>query len=332
MLNLHLVTVIGSIREPQDFLGNPTLASDGYVDMSPPRLAQTLASPLTLLLVDELTTCPQQIQAALLRISHERYIGDTKLHCKIIAAANPPGEAVGGMDIYAAMANRYIHLNWEMVADDYARGMETNWAHDIPQLPDNWTDTIPTQQSLISRFLSSFRPELLNTGPAEGEYAFASPRTWAFAARFLAAAKSAQLTTDHVHLGLRGCVGSGAATELAAWLALQTTVDLEEVVSAPQNHLDHILNESADVQAAVFNGIADMVGGKVDPMRFHTIIRAALDKGYAASMLQAALTRCSGKLPRERYIAIERSIKKYQTAWEGTGAANNPKSSGMGSN
>lgn len=317
-LGYKLVVVIGSIRDPMDFLGNPVLSPDGFVDMAPPRLAQVLSDPNTLLLIDELTTCPQQTQAALLRISHERYVGEIPVYCKIMAAANPPGEAVAGMDIASAMSNRYGHIGWEMNATDYAHGLATNWQYTTPWVGEGWQNSIPKYEQLVGRFLSSFRTELLNFPPAEGEYAFASPRSWSFAAKFLAAHHHANLTPDHQRVGLRAFIGSGPATEFQSWLALQSTVSLEDIVSAPQTQLDTIKNEHDDVVAAVFNGIADMVGGPmVDDRRFHTVVKCALEKGFAASIMMAALTRASQKLSHERYVAVERTIKKHQAAWEG---------------
>src|SRR5919204_3688647 len=60
--------VIGSIREPSDFAGLPVVIS-GAVRLAPPAWAQRLtASGHGLLFLDELTTAPPAVQAAMLRI------------------------------------------------------------------------------------------------------------------------------------------------------------------------------------------------------------------------------------------------------------------------
>lgn len=72
-------TVIGSIREPSDFAGLPVVI-DGSVRLSPPAWATRLsASGVGLLFLDELTTAPPAVQAAMLRVVLERVVGDARL-------------------------------------------------------------------------------------------------------------------------------------------------------------------------------------------------------------------------------------------------------------
>lgn len=313
--------IIGSLREPQDFIGIPVLTEHGFVRMAPPELAQHLAVPNTVLIVDELTTCPPQVQAALLRISHERWMGDTKLACRIVAAANPPGEAVAGMDIYGATANRYIHINWQMEATDYALGMKTDWAYTPPTLPDHWHHGIQEARNKVTDFLLNFQPMLLHHPAAEGEYAIATPRSWDFAARYMAAVKAAGASSDHLLLGLRGAIGSGPATELTAWLSLNSsTISIQDLINDPAGVINEILKAEPSVQAALYNGVADMLkGSKIDEKRFHTIMQNAIGKGVAGGILMATLSRVRDSLSRERYVSIERAIRKATEAWEGAG-------------
>ena len=68
--------VIGSIREPTDFGGLPVVV-DGGVRLAPPSCAQRLvAAGHGLLFLDELTTAPPAVQAAMLRVIFERVVGD----------------------------------------------------------------------------------------------------------------------------------------------------------------------------------------------------------------------------------------------------------------
>src|SRR4029453_7190258 len=71
--------VIGSIREPADFAGLPVVA-DGAVEMAPPAWARRLfEAGEGLLFLDELTTAPPAVQAAMLRVVLERVVGDLAL-------------------------------------------------------------------------------------------------------------------------------------------------------------------------------------------------------------------------------------------------------------
>ena len=117
--------VIGSIREPADFAGLPVVI-DGSVQMAPPLWAKRLASAgHGLLFLDELTTAPPAVQAAMLRVVLERVVGDLSLPegVRVVAAANPPEEASDGWQLSPPLANRLVHLDWPVEASSVSRGI-----------------------------------------------------------------------------------------------------------------------------------------------------------------------------------------------------------------
>src|SRR5438094_5905781 len=80
-MNWPCETVIASIREPSDFAGLPIVA-DGAVRFAPPTWARRLAESGReggLLFLDEISTAPPAVQAALLRVVLERVVGDLTL-------------------------------------------------------------------------------------------------------------------------------------------------------------------------------------------------------------------------------------------------------------
>lgn len=88
-------TVIASIREPSDFAGLPVVIG-AEVRFAPPAWARRLAAAgRGLLFLDELSTAPPAVQAALLRVVLERVVGDLDLPpgVAVVAAANPPEQA-----------------------------------------------------------------------------------------------------------------------------------------------------------------------------------------------------------------------------------------------
>src|SRR5258708_11689523 len=124
-LDWPLEVVIGSIREPADFAGMPIVVNGG-VRMAPPAWAIRLAeSGVGLLFLDELTTSPPAVQAAMLRVVLERVVGDLALPpgVRVVAAANPPEEAAEGWDLAPALANRLVHLDWPVNARAVANGL-----------------------------------------------------------------------------------------------------------------------------------------------------------------------------------------------------------------
>src|ERR1700751_44308 len=78
-MGLPCETVIASIREPSDFAGLPVIVGDGVL-VPPPGWARRLAEPgRGLLFLDERSTAPPAVQAALLRVVLERVVGDLAL-------------------------------------------------------------------------------------------------------------------------------------------------------------------------------------------------------------------------------------------------------------
>ncbi|MGW4569124.1 sigma 54-interacting transcriptional regulator, partial [Streptomyces sp. NPDC004561] len=94
-LELPLTTVIASVHEPSDFSGLPVVGDDPAVQgvpMAPPDWAVRLVrAGRGLLFLDELSTAPPAVQAALLRLVLERRVGALTLPpgVRIVAAANP---------------------------------------------------------------------------------------------------------------------------------------------------------------------------------------------------------------------------------------------------
>ena len=79
VMGLPCETVIASIREPSDFAGLPIVVG-GEVRFAPPAWARRLAEAgRGLLFLDELSTAPPAVQAALLRVVLERAVGDLTL-------------------------------------------------------------------------------------------------------------------------------------------------------------------------------------------------------------------------------------------------------------
>lgn len=231
--------VVGSIREPTDFAGLPVV--DGReVRFAPPAWALRLVEARGgLLFLDELTTAPPAVQAAMLRIVLDRQVGDLALpdEVRVVAAANPPGEAADGWDLSAPMANRFVHLDWSVTADDVARGLTEGFASP--------TDLVARRaaaehdrlwgRSMVAAFLR-VRPGLVLELPRSAELVgrgWPSPRSWEMAARLLAEARAAGAAPEVVGMLLRGAVGDGAGSEIAAWLRHLDLPDPAAVLADP---------------------------------------------------------------------------------------------------
>ena len=113
--------MIASVHEPSDFSGLPVLGPDPAgqgVAMAPPDWAVRLRRAGDgLLFLDELSSAPPAVQAALLRVVLERRVGSLALPdgVRIVAAANPAGSAADGWQLAPPLANRFVHLDWVMI-------------------------------------------------------------------------------------------------------------------------------------------------------------------------------------------------------------------------
>ncbi len=132
-LNLPLTTVIASVHEPSDFSGLPVIGDDPAtqgVPMAPPDWAVRLVhAGRGLLFLDELSTAPPAVQAALLRLVLERRIGSLRLPTgvRIVAAANPRTSATDSWELSPPLANRFVHLQWTHDHEVVVRGLGGTW-------------------------------------------------------------------------------------------------------------------------------------------------------------------------------------------------------------
>ncbi len=235
-LGLPLEVVIASIREPSDFLGLPVI-QDGRVHFAPPAWAKRLAEAgRGILFLDEVSTAPPAVQAALLRVVLDRVVGDLALpeEVTVVAAANPPEQAAGGWDLSAPLANRFTHLEYRLDAADWAANFPTYWGSPpvLPGVPETvWVKA----RSLVAAFIRH-RPQLLLQVPrdeAEAGRAWPSPRSWDHGSRNLAAAWASGAGRE-VQMGLLcGAVGEGPGLEFFSWCRDLDLPDPEEVLRDP---------------------------------------------------------------------------------------------------
>jgi AAA domain (dynein-related subfamily) len=291
-------TVIASIREPSDFAGLPVVVGNG-VRFAPPGWAQRLAEAgRGLLFLDELSTAPPAVQAALLRVVLERVVGDLALpeNVAVVAAANPPEQAADGWDLSAPLANRLCHLAWEIDARTVADGLAGGWAAPaVPALPDRWEGGVGLARGLVAAFLHA-RPALACAPPADAASAgrgWPSPRTWDMAARLLAAGDAGQAGEEARSALVRGCVGEGAGVEFLAWLVEMDLPDPEAVLADPASF---VLPKRGDRAYAAVAAVAAVVAADPTPQRWvagwQVLGQAAAGAPDVAAVAARTLARC----------------------------------------
>ena len=297
-MNLPCETVIASIREPSDFAGLPVVTGNS-VRFAPPLWATRLAETGTgVLFLDELTTAPPAVQAALLRVVLERTVGDLTLpdDVAVVAAANPPEQAADGWDLSAPLANRLCHLTWETSPRGIADGLAGGWAAPpVPLLPAGWETSEQLNRSLVGAFLQ-VRPALAIAppgSPGEAGRGWPSPRTWEMAARLMTAAEAAKASEQARSALVRGAIGDGAGVEFLAWLVDMDLPDPEEVLASPTSFR---LPERGDRAYAALAAIAAAVAAKPTPERWtagwQVLGACAADVPDVAATAARVLAKC----------------------------------------
>lgn len=240
-MGCHLETVLASLREPSDFSGLPVVV-DGDVRMAPPDWARRLAGRTdAVCFFDEISTAPPSTQRALLRVIHERVVGDLALGAEVrmVAAANPAEVAAGGWDLTPPLANRFLHLDWKVDPAVVATGMTGRWPDPQPLVIDPlWPSNLTYHAAVVSGFLSA-RPELahqLPNDPSSAGRGWPSPRSWEAVVRVLAACEGTGISTE-ARLGLvAGLVGDGPAIEFARFERDLDLPDPERLLADPESY------------------------------------------------------------------------------------------------
>jgi MoxR-like ATPase len=290
--------VIASIREPSDFAGLPVVA-DGGVRFAPPRWAQRLvAAGNGILFLDEISTAPPAVQAALLRVVLERVVGDLELPASVavVAAANPPEQASDGWDLSAPLANRFCHLDWQADASGFAQGITAGWPKPpVPVLPSDWVERQGRTRGLVAAFVAA-RPSLLSEPPkdaAAAGRAWPSPRTWEMAAALLAAADEIGASELARTLLVVGTVGPGAGIEFLHWANDLDLVDPEAALADPSGF---VLPERGDRAYAALSAVAAAVAAHPTPERWvagwKVLASAGPQAADVAAMAARVLARC----------------------------------------
>jgi hypothetical protein len=302
-LDLPLTTVIASVHEPSDFSGLPVVGDDPAVQgvpMAPPDWAVRLVQVgRGLLFLDELSTAPPAVQAALLRLVLERRIGALRLPAgvRIVAAANPRSSAADGWELSAPLANRFVHLHWTHDHEVVVRGLGGTWPRaSLPRLdPAKLRDAVVFARRAVCGLLTA-RPGLVHQLPKNETRrggAWPSPRSWEMTLRLIAFATAAGTSREVLSMLVRGAVGDGPGLELLASLDRMDLPDPETLLADPAAA---VLPERGDLRQAVLDGVVQAVRNRPERSRWNAawaLLVAALETGAPDLVVVPATTLAS---------------------------------------
>ena len=195
---LELRDVRLSLLDPIDLKGFPTIdAVKKNMKWLPADFLPTKGKGI--LFLDEMNSAPQSVQAAAYQLVLNRKIGEYKLPdgWSVLAAGNRASDRSVVHAMPAALANRFVHLDFDINVDDWS-----HWAMD-------------NEIHLDVRAFIRFRPNLLHSFDANtNPRAFPTPRSWAFVNDIY---KNNLPADDEFEL-IKGTVGEGAAAEFSGFV------------------------------------------------------------------------------------------------------------------
>lgn len=210
--DLALIDVRASLLDPTDLRGIPYV-SDGVATWCPPSFLPRDAASGGILFFDELNAAPPLVQASLYQLTLDRRVGEYELPpgWRIVAAGNRAEDASVVYRMPAALANRFVHLDFEVDVDDWVA-----WALEVQIHP------------LVIAFLRTRRDLLLDMKNLER--AFPTPRAWEMLSDVVKRMGSPQGADDT----LIGVVGEGAALEFIGFCERSLTEQtLLAILQAP---------------------------------------------------------------------------------------------------
>jgi hypothetical protein len=302
-LGLPLTTVIASVHEPSDFAGLPVIGDDPAVQgvpMAPPDWAVRLArTGKGLLFLDELSTAPPAVQAALLRVVLERQVGALRLPpgIRIVAAANPRASAADGWELSAPLGPRCVHVQWAHDHEVVVRGLGGTWPR--ASLPTLDAARLPEAVTLARRAVCGLlgaRPKLVHQLPNSETRRggpWPSPRTWEMALRLLAFATAAGASREALSMLVRGAVGDGPGLELLAALDRLDLPDPEDLLADPANA---VLPDRGDLRQVTLDAVVEAVRNRPDRARWDAawqLLVRAVDTGAPDLVVVPATTLAS---------------------------------------
>lgn len=245
---IHIL--LGSTMDPTDVNGLPSLTHYTY---TPDGEETQTVIPITtyainkwakdmlikkrvILFLDELNNAVPAVQSVLLSLIQDRTVGGILLPDEvwIIAAMNAAEDAADGWTLSPPMANRLMHVDFEIDTKDWIDGMLQNWGQEAPgskPFEEALTSDAPVdaelekeiqrfqrvsnQRAEIAGFIDQY-PHLLVDMPDSrddaGE-AWPSPRSWDNAARLLSSIPKAPETMNIRFRALKGLVGEATAKQ-----------------------------------------------------------------------------------------------------------------------
>lgn len=265
------VTRILATLLPED-IGGYGVAQKGRIARLPDEWIRALLESVrpTVFFADELNNAPAAMQAAFLRVALERYAGGEPLpaHVRIVAASNPPEHATAEGDLRPALANRFLHFNWDPPAWTFVRGMSEGWGfltRDLRTMDAHeYAKRLPVCKALVGEYIRHRPTALHRMAEGSGVEAMAWPsrRSWDMVSQLEAGCEASGVNGDvETDFLVAAAIGAGGAGEYLAWRRNLDLPDLEKTLADPRKWK---VPERADRAFAAVGGMMAIALGRLE--------------------------------------------------------------------
>jgi hypothetical protein len=148
------------------------------------------------------------------------------------AACNPPKWAPNASPLEKAMANRFVHFDWQENFDGFCDGMESGSANQfsfgfIPTLPEGWEGYMTKWGYMISGYLRKNSNERNLIPEDDEQVSFPTYRSWHTLRDCLAAAESVGAPAAIESKMAAGCVGKTVGSNFLRYVKQLDLIDPE---------------------------------------------------------------------------------------------------------
>ena len=234
-------SLIAAICDPTDFQGLP-FPHDGQTAYLPPSWAVRKADEGNgIMFFDELSLAPPAVQNAMLRVLLEKRVGELFMGdgTAMVAAANPVDTTSNAWELSSALANRMLHIDWELPPAVVTAGLTFGFPDvEAPTVNHAAVErNIVNAQAVIAAFLTA-QPHMTHRRPesvAHAGLAWPSPRSWHVAATMIGWAEAANASVDVRRILVVAAVGQAAAAEFLEYADKLDLPDPEDVLANPSS-------------------------------------------------------------------------------------------------
>jgi len=275
-LGYKLIDIRAVLLDPVDLRGLPRIENGESVWSTPAFLPKGKGKYLVFL--DELNAAPPLVQAACYQLVLDRKIGEYELpkDAVVVAAGNREGDRAVTSRMPSPLANRFVHLDFDVDVDDWIRWGLSNGVR---------TEVLAFQR---------FRPALLHQfDPQKNEKAFPTPRSVTFLSRLMDASNG-----DIDYDLAKGVVGEGYASEFIGFIKIfKSLPDPDMVLMAPSKAV-------VPTDPATLYAICGAVATKASDQNMKNVVEYAnrLPVEFSVLLIRDCITRDDSLLKTRAFV------------------------------